>query len=79
MKSLREIQKTAEKGDYTQIAKLVGVSSSLVQKVIGGERNDHQNIQKTFSDMLEQRERLAEREERRRERLAIREAKRQAA
>lgn len=79
MKSLREIQKTAEKGDYTQIAKLVSVSPDLVKKVIAGTRTDHHNIQKTFSDMLAERERLAEREERRRIRKAEREAKRLAA
>lgn len=66
MKSFSEIQKQAEKGDYSRIAELVSVSPSLVRKVVAEERIDHHNIQRTFSDMLEQRERLAEREERRR-------------
>ncbi len=72
IKTLKQIQRVAEKGDYTQIAKMVGVSPDLVRKVIAGDRNDHHNIQKTFSDMLTQRENLAAREERRRERAAKR-------
>lgn len=79
MKSLKEIQREAEKGDYKQVARLVDVSPDLVQKVIAGQRNDYHNIQKTFSDILEARARIAEREERRRIRNAKREAKRLAA
>ena len=79
MKSLREIQKLSQKSDYTRVAEVVGKSLNLVLMVIKGQRTDHHNIQKVFSDMLEQRERLAEREERRRIRKAEREAKRLAA
>ena len=66
MKSFLEIQEQAEKGDYSRVAQLVSVSPSLVRMVVSEVRKDHHNIQRTFSDMLEQRERLAEREERRR-------------
>jgi hypothetical protein len=69
MKSLREIQKESQKSDYTRVAEMVGKSLNLVIMVIKGERTDHHNIQKTFSDMLEQRQRLAAREERRRKRM----------
>ena len=79
MKSLKEIQRKAEKGDYRRVAELVEVSPDLVQRVINGTRNDYHRIQKTFSDMLEARERIAEREERVRARNAKREAKRLAA
>jgi hypothetical protein len=79
VKTLKQIQRVAEKGDYTQVAKLVGISPELVKKVIAGTRTDHHNIQKTFSDLLIQREKLAAREERRRERERERAAKRLAA
>ena len=79
MKSLREIQRKAEKGDYVQVSRLVELSPDMVRKVIWGQRNDYHRVQKTFSDMLESRERIAEREENRRKREAKREAKRIAA
>lgn len=65
MKSLKEIQQEAEKGDYTRVAELVGKSAELVRKVVAGERVDLNNIQKTFSDMLEYRQRLSLREQKR--------------
>ena len=68
MKSLREIKREAEKGDYTRVSEIVGKSPDLVQRVVNGERTDHHNIQKVFSELLEKRDRLTEREERRRER-----------
>lgn len=73
MKTLTEIKRTAESGDYQRVAELVEKSPDLVKKVIGGTRWDYHNIQKTFSDLLEARERLAERERRRRERQRKRE------
>jgi hypothetical protein len=79
MKTFREIQKSCEKGDYTRVAELVCISPSTVRMVVAGHRYDHHNIQKTFSDLLENRERLAAREEKRRERKAARESKLQAA
>jgi hypothetical protein len=69
MKSFREIQNEAEKSDYTRVAELVGKSPSLVKMVVNGERTDHHNIQKVFSDLLTHRQRIAEREERRRKRM----------
>lgn len=68
MKTLQQIKQAAEKGDYTQIAKMVGTSPDLVKKVINELRADHHGIQKTFSDMLENREKISEQSERRRER-----------
>lgn len=68
MKSLREIKQAAKKGDYVTVSEIVGKSRSLVQAVVNGERTDHHRIRKTFSDLLEHRERVADREERRRER-----------
>lgn len=73
MKTLTQIKRTAESGDYQRVANLVEKSPDLVKKVIGGARRDYHNIQKTFSDLLESRERLAERERRRRERKKERE------
>jgi hypothetical protein len=68
MKSLKQIQELAEKGDYSRIGAIVSKSPALVRAVIAGEREDHHNIQQVFSDMLEARERLAKREEKRRQR-----------
>lgn len=68
MKTLTQIKREAESGDYQRVAEIVKMSADLVKKVIGGKRNDLHNIQKTFSDLLENRERLSERESRRRER-----------
>lgn len=79
MKSFKQIQREAGKGDYSQVATIAGTSASTVKMVVYGHRNDLHNIQKIFSDMLEQRERMAEREEKRRIRKAEREAKRLAA
>ena len=68
VKTIEQIQAVAEKGDYVRVAKLVGKGSDLVNKVISGKRKDHHNIQRVFSDMLESREKLAEREAKRRAR-----------
>lgn len=65
MKSLKEIQQKAEKGDYTRVAELVGKSPELVRKVVAGERVDLNNIQRTLSDILEHREKLSVREQKR--------------
>lgn len=78
MKNLKQIRRSAEKGDYTLVAQLVGRGPSLVKMVIKGERADHHHIQKVFSDMLRNREMIASREERRRARKAKRELKRRA-
>ena len=79
MKSFKELLRKAEKGDYARVAELVSKSPSLVRMVVKGERADYYNIQKVMSDMLEARERLADREERRRIRKAERETKQLAA
>jgi hypothetical protein len=70
MKTLTEIKQAAESGDYQRVADIVKMSADLVKKVVVGDRRDHHNIQRTFSDLLEARERLASRESRRRERKA---------
>lgn len=70
MKSLKEIGRKAEKGDYTTVARIVGKSSSLVHMVVSEQRKDNYNIQRVFSDVLETRERLMLREQKRRERQA---------
>lgn len=75
MKTLSEIKLEAKKSDYTRVAEIVRKSASLVRKVINDEREDHHNIQKTFSDMLTARERLNERESGRQERKKQRETK----
>lgn len=72
MKTLLEIKQSAKKGDYTTVAELIGKSDSLVRAVVNEYRNDHWNIQKTFSDYLEARERLQERERRRQEKKKMR-------
>jgi hypothetical protein len=71
MKTLQQIKQLAKKGDYTTVAELVGKSPDLVRRVVDDDRTDHHNIQKTFSDLLEARERLATREHNRRERKRI--------
>jgi hypothetical protein len=61
MKSLTEIKALAEWGDYEQVARMCDVSRDLVQRVISNERKDRHNIQLTFSQLLEFREELKER------------------
>lgn len=70
MKNFDEIQREARKGDYSAVAEIVQKSVDLVKKVVSGKRVDHHNIQKVFSDLLENRERLNDREQRRRDREA---------
>ncbi len=79
MKTFKEILRSAEKGDQIRVAELVGKSASTVWMVINEYREDCNNIQRTFSDLIEARERLAAREENRRERKAARKQKLQAA
>jgi hypothetical protein len=69
LKTFKEIKRAAEKGDYQRVAEIVEKSVSTIKMVVNGERTDHHNIQKVFSDLIETRARLAEREERRRERI----------
>ena len=69
MKSFGQIQKEAEKSDYTRVAEIVGMSPALVRHVVNGIRTDHHNIQRVFSDLLTHRERITQREERRRARI----------
>jgi hypothetical protein len=71
MKTLEEIKQAAEKADYARVGAIVGKSSSLVRMVVNDARHDHHNIQKTFSDMLEHREKLSEREKARRARKQV--------
>lgn len=66
MKSLQQIKLAARKGDYTAVAQIVGKSRNLIQAVIDGDRTDHHHIQQTFSDLLENRERLTQRSAKRR-------------
>jgi hypothetical protein len=73
MKSLEQIKRLAKKADYERVAELVEMSSSTVRMVVNKERTDHHNIQKTFSDYLEFREKLAAREAKKRERQRERE------
>ena len=61
MKSLKEIKTQAAFGDYITVADIIGKSRQLVTKVINGHRTDHHGIQKTFSSILEQREKLTKR------------------
>ena len=79
MKSFKEIQRSSQKGDYTRVAQMVGTSPSTVRMVVGGYRIDYYNIQKVCSDILEHREKINEREDRRRKKQAARELKLQAA
>lgn len=65
MKTLQQIKQATEKGDYTTVAKMVAVSPDLVKKVIAGTRTDHYNIQRTFSELIESRERMFKRAKRR--------------
>ena len=75
MKSFKEIKRQAEKGDRQRVAEIANISVSMVKMVLKGDREDYHNIQKIFSDLLENRERLSTREEKRRERKAARERK----
>ena len=68
MKSFKQIQRMAKKADYARVAEIVGKGQSLVKMVVAEDRTDHHNIQRVFSDMLESREKLAEREAKRRAR-----------
>jgi hypothetical protein len=79
VKTFKEIKRAAEKGDRQRVAEIAGISVSLVKQVINRHREDYYNIQKIFSDLLENRERLMLREEKRRERKAARERKLQQA
>lgn len=58
----------AAKGDFVRVAEITNSSESNVKKVVAGMRPDNYNIQKVFSDMLESREKLADREAKRRSR-----------
>lgn len=68
MKSLLQIKALSAKGDFVRVAEITGSSESNVKKVIAGLRPDNYNIQRVFSDLLEARERLAQREAKRRSR-----------
>ena len=61
MKTFSEIKQAAIKGDYTTVAEIIGVSASTVKMVVNGTRTDHHGIQKTFSSILEQRDKLTKR------------------
>ena len=73
VKTFKQIKREAQKGDYQRIAEIVEKSVSTIKMVINGERTDHHNIQKVFSDVLESRERLTLRENSRRIRNAAKE------
>jgi hypothetical protein len=68
VKTLSEIKRKYSNGDYIRVAEIVKVSESTVKKVVSGTRPDNHNIQKVFSDLLDAREKLAEREAKRRAR-----------
>lgn len=59
MKTLKEIKESAKKGDYTRAAEILEVSPSLVRMVVDEDRKDHHDIQRTLSEILEARERIA--------------------
>ncbi len=60
MKSLKQIQQTAKKGDYTRVAEIIGgISPQLVRMVVYELRQDHYDIQHTFSEYLKSREALS--------------------
>ncbi|MFM7857574.1 MAG: hypothetical protein ACKO96_38035 [Flammeovirgaceae bacterium] len=69
MKTFKQIQKSAEKADYTRVAEITGMSPSLIKLVVKEMRKDHHNIQQVFSDMLEAREQLHVRESNRKTKL----------
>jgi hypothetical protein len=69
MKSLAQIKSAAKKGDYSTVAAITGKSRTLVESVIAGKRTDHHHIQQTFSDLIEQRERLSAKVARKRARM----------
>jgi hypothetical protein len=73
LKTFKQIKREAQKGDLQRVAEIVKMSVSTIKMVVNGERNDHHNIQKVFSDLLESRERLTERESARRIKNAARE------
>ena len=73
MKTFKQIKREAQKGDLQRVAEIVKMSVSTIKMVVNGERIDHHNIQKVFSDLLESRERLTEREKSRRIRNAAKE------
>lgn len=58
MKSLEQLKKLAERGDYQRVADIIGCSRGLVEMVIKGERRDNKNIQQIFSDVLTTRQEL---------------------
>lgn len=78
MKTFKEIKREAQKGDYQRVADIVKKSVSTIKMVVNGDRTDHHNIQKVFSDVLETRERLTERERARRIKNIAKEREREA-
>lgn len=68
MKSFQQIKMLAEKSDYARVAEIVGKSASTVRMVVRQERTDLHNIQRVFTEFLELREKLSQREAKRRSR-----------
>lgn len=58
MKTFKEIKQSVRRGDYLTAAEIIGISAELVRHVVNGIREDHHNIQKTLSELIEQREKL---------------------
>jgi hypothetical protein len=58
MKSFAQIQKEAQRGDFTAVAKLAGCDRKNVERVVKGERPDNFNIQLIFTQLLAQRTEL---------------------
>lgn len=54
MKSWEEIKKRYKRGHYAKVAALIGIDARNVEYVVKGRHDDHHNIQKIYSDMLDQ-------------------------
>lgn len=64
MKSFKQIKQAAEKGDYTTVARIIGMSPSLVHMVVKEEREDYYGIRQVFCEILQHREKLVKKQKR---------------
>lgn len=58
MKTFTQIQNEALRGDYVIVAGLAGCSSKNVELIVKEQRPDNYNVQKIFSNLLQQRAEL---------------------
>ena len=56
MNNFQEIKKFIKRGDYEEVAKIIGKSPSLVKSVINDQRADRHNIKQIFIDLVKSRE-----------------------